>query len=123
MGRPRQFDMDEAPSAVREEFWLHGYAGTSIDRLLEATGLGKGSFYVAFGDKRTLFLRVLHEYATARVATMRDLHRGSRRAIEALQAMLRPALGPRDCFLANCTAELSPPMPTSLLSLARRVAR
>ena len=110
--------MDEALTAVREEFWRHGYAGTSIDRLLEATNLGKGSFYAAFGDKRTLFLRVLHEYATTRVATMRDLHRGSRRAIEALQATLRPALGPRGCFLANCTVELSP-QDADVVALAR----
>lgn len=100
--------MDEALTAVREEFWRQGYAATSVDRLLEATNLGKGSFYAAFGDKRTLFLRVLNEYATASVATMRELHRGSRRAIEALRATLRPALGPRGCFLANSTAELSP---------------
>lgn len=118
--------MDEALTAVREEFWRHGYAGTSVDRLLEATNLGKGSFYAAFGDKRMLFLRVLQEYATTRVATMRDLHRGSRRAIEALQATLRPALqatvrpalGPRGCFLANCTAELSP-QDADVVALAR----
>jgi TetR/AcrR family transcriptional repressor of nem operon len=118
MGRPREFDMDEALTAVREEFWRHGYAGTSVDRLLEATNLGKGSFYAAFGDKRTVFLRVLHEYATTRVATIRDLHRGSRRAIEALQATLRPALRPRGCFLANCTAELSP-QDADVVALAR----
>jgi AcrR family transcriptional regulator len=104
--------MDEALTAVREEFWRHGYAGTSVDRLLEATNLGKGSFYAAFGDKRTLFLRVLHEYATTRVATIRDLHRGSRRAT------LRPALRPRGCFLANCTAELSP-QDADVVALAR----
>jgi len=118
MGRPRKFDIDEALTAVREEFWLHGYAGTSIDRLLEATNLGKGSFYAAFGDKRTLFLRVLHEYATTSVATMRDLHRGSRRAIEALRATLRAAPRPRGCFLANCTAELSP-QDADVVALAR----
>ena len=126
MGRPREFDIDEALAVVREEFWLHGYAGTSIDRLVEATNLGKGSFYAAFGDKRTLFLRVLREYATTRVATMRDLHGGSRRAIEALQATLRPALqasvrpalGPRGCFLANSIAELSP-QDADVVALAR----
>ncbi len=71
MGRPRTFDMDEALTAVREEFWRHGYAATSVDKLLEVTKLGKGSLYAAFGDKRTLFLRVLNEYAAARVAGRR----------------------------------------------------
>jgi len=108
MGRPRTFDMEEALSAVREEFWEHGYAATSIDMLLDATKLGKGSFYAAFGDKRTVFLRVLNAYATTRVANVKNRLHGSRRAIEGLQAMLAPTLGPRGCFLANCTAELSP---------------
>jgi len=118
MGRPRTFDMDKALTAVRNEFWRHGYAATSVDRLLEATNLGKGSFYAAFGDKRTLFLRVLQEYAATRVAAMRELHRGSRRAIETLQATLRPTLGPRGCLLSNCTAELSP-QDADVVALAR----
>lgn len=100
--------MEEALSAVREEFWEHGYAATSIDRLLDATKLGKGSFYAAFGDKRTVFLRVLNAYATTRLANVKNRLHGSLRAIEGLQAMLAPTLGPRGCFLANCTAELSP---------------
>ncbi len=66
MGRPRQFDMDEALTAVREEFWRHGYAPGTSGR--QASGgyepRKASSFYAAFGDKRTLFLRVLHEYAT-----------------------------------------------------------
>jgi TetR/AcrR family transcriptional repressor of nem operon len=118
MGRPRTFDMEEALAAVREEFWGHGYAATSIDMLLEATKLGKGSFYAAFGDKRTVFLRVLDAYATTSVANVKNRHHGSRRAREALQAMLVPALGPRGCFLANCTAELSPQDP-DVVAIAR----
>ena len=109
--------MDEALTAVRDEFWRHGYAATSVDRLLEATNLGKGSFYAAFGDKRTLFLRVLKEYAATRVAAMRELHDGSRSAIAALHATLRPTLGSRGCLLANCTAELSP-QDTDVVALA-----
>jgi TetR/AcrR family transcriptional repressor of nem operon len=108
MGRPREFDIEETLVKVREEFWRHGYAATSVDRLMEATNLGKGSLYAAFGDKRALFLRVLSEYASARVAAFRDLHNGAPRAIDALRATLRPMFGVRGCFLANCTVELSP---------------
>jgi len=108
MGRPREFDIEETLTKVREEFWRHGYAATSLDRLMEATNLGKGSLYAAFGDKRALFLRVLHEYAGARVAAFGHLHSSAPRAIDALRATLRPAFGARGCFLANCTVELSP---------------
>jgi AcrR family transcriptional regulator len=108
MGRPREFDIEETLAKVRDQFWRHGYAATSIDRLMEATNLGKGSLYSAFGDKRALFLRVLREYASARVAAFRDLHSRAPRAIDALRATLRPTFGARGCFLANCTVELSP---------------
>ena len=108
MGRPREFDIEEKLAKVREEFWRHGYAATSLDRLMEATNLGKGSLYAAFGDKRALFLRVLRGYASARVAAVRDLHSSAPRAIDALHATLRPTCGARGCFLANCTVELAP---------------
>ena len=108
MGRPREFDIEETLAKVRDQFWRHGYVATSVDQLMEATNLGKGSLYAAFGDKRALFLRVLREYASARVAAARELHSRAPRAINALRATLRPTPGGRGCFLANCTVELSP---------------
>ena len=118
MGRPREFDTDKALAKVQEEFWRHGYAATSLERLMEATSLGKGSLYAAFGDKRTLLLRVLTDYANASVAGMRDLHGSSVRAIDALRATLRPMFGDRGCFLANCTVELAP-HDSEVVALAR----
>jgi AcrR family transcriptional regulator len=58
VARPRSFDEDEVLRAVRDQFWSTGYAATSKDDILAPTGLGKGSFYGAFGDKHRLFLRV-----------------------------------------------------------------
>lgn len=42
-------------SAARDAFVRTGYAGTSIDDLLRATGLQRASLYSAFGSKRGLF--------------------------------------------------------------------
>lgn len=61
MPRPREFDENRVLLAVRDEFWDKGYAATSMDDLLRVSGLGKGSLYGAFGDKRSLFLRVLRD--------------------------------------------------------------
>ncbi|HTU13458.1 MAG TPA: TetR/AcrR family transcriptional regulator [Allosphingosinicella sp.] len=61
-GRPRSFDTDEVLGRVRDIFWRHGFAGTSMDQLSAATGLHKPSLYGAFGDKRKLFLAVLNNY-------------------------------------------------------------
>ena len=61
-GRPRSFDPDRVLADVRDTFWRYGYAGTSVDQLVSATGLHKPSLYGAFGDKRRLYLAALDAY-------------------------------------------------------------
>jgi TetR/AcrR family transcriptional repressor of nem operon len=65
MARPRQFDPDEVVDRSMREFWERGYRETSVDDLVEATGVQPGSLYNAFpGGKRALFLRALDRYST-----------------------------------------------------------
>ncbi|MEY2457302.1 MAG: TetR/AcrR family transcriptional regulator, transcriptional repressor for nem operon, partial [Acidimicrobiaceae bacterium] len=72
MARPREFDEKKVLRAAREQFWSVGYAGTTMDAIAAATGLGKGSLYGAFGDKRRLFLRVFDGYCTDVVEQVRQ---------------------------------------------------
>ncbi|PRY56540.1 TetR/AcrR family transcriptional regulator [Glycomyces artemisiae] len=62
MGRPKEFEPDEVVAQAMEAFWTGGYAGTSPADLAEATGVGKGSLYHAFGSKRELFGKALEMY-------------------------------------------------------------
>ena len=62
-GRPRTFDESEALEKATQVFWSKGYDGVTIDDLVEGMGVGRPSLYAVFGDKRTLFLRVLRAYA------------------------------------------------------------
>ena len=62
MGRPPGFDKDEVVHAVERQFRRTGYAGTSVDDIAKAGGLGRGSLYAAFGDKSKLYLRTLEAY-------------------------------------------------------------
>jgi len=55
MARPRAFDEALVLSQSRSLFAAQGYNGTSIDDLVKATGLLRGSLYKAFGSKRNLF--------------------------------------------------------------------
>ena len=48
--------------AARDAFWATGFAGTSLDELAAATGMNRPSLYAAFGDKRTLYLKVMDRY-------------------------------------------------------------
>ncbi|MEU6250757.1 TetR/AcrR family transcriptional regulator [Glycomyces sp. NPDC047010] len=62
MGRPKEFQPDAVVAQAMEAFWTSGYAGTSPADLAEATGVGKGSLYHAFGSKRELFGKALDLY-------------------------------------------------------------
>ena len=59
MGRPRGFDEQDAVAAATTVFRERGYAATSVDDLVAATGVHRGSLYGVFGSKHGLFLRVL----------------------------------------------------------------
>jgi AcrR family transcriptional regulator len=61
-GRPRQYDPELALAKAAEVFWKHGYAATSLDDLVTATGMNRPSLYAAFGDKRDLYLTTLQRY-------------------------------------------------------------
>ena len=58
-GRPRAYDPDEALARAAAAFWKAGYAGTSLDDLVAATGMNRPSLYAAFGDKREIYLKTL----------------------------------------------------------------
>jgi TetR/AcrR family transcriptional repressor of nem operon len=62
MARTREFDTDAVVEAAMGAFRSKGYEGTSIQDLVEATGLGRGSLYAAFGSKDGLYLAVLDRY-------------------------------------------------------------
>src|SRR5271155_2443758 len=62
-GRPRSFDERQALEKATRVFRSKGYDGVTIDDLVAGMGVGRPSLYAVFGDKRTLFLRVLKDYA------------------------------------------------------------
>jgi AcrR family transcriptional regulator len=115
MARPRSFDEEEVLRAARDQFWTLGYAATSLDDLIAATGLGKGSLYGAFGSKRELFLRVLDEYCARAVDNVRNALAGpddsAARRLRAFVLAETRAISAdpkrRGCLLAKATAELA----------------
>ncbi|PRY00054.1 TetR/AcrR family transcriptional regulator [Allonocardiopsis opalescens] len=109
MARPRSFDEKQVLTAVRDQFWDAGYAATSLEDLMRVSGLGKGSLYAAFGDKRRLFLRVLRGYTDDSHGHLRRALAETPRALDALRALLEAPTGAttrRGCLMANSTCEL-----------------
>ena len=62
MAGVKQFDRDEVIERAMDLFWQRGYESTSVDDLVEATGINRGSLYGTFGDKRRLFLATIDRY-------------------------------------------------------------
>jgi AcrR family transcriptional regulator len=68
LGRPREFDVDEALDRAIDVFQRNGYEGSSVAELTEAMGINPPSLYAAFGNKETLFRKALNRYAVRRTA-------------------------------------------------------
>jgi len=62
MARPREFDVEAALERATELFWSRGYEATSVQDLVDATGVNRASLYGTFGDKAQLFAAVLARY-------------------------------------------------------------
>jgi AcrR family transcriptional regulator len=71
-GRPRGFDEDEALERAMHVFWRKGFEGASLNDLTAAMGIQPTSLYRAFGNKRTLFQKVLARYMAGPVAFVHD---------------------------------------------------
>jgi TetR/AcrR family transcriptional repressor of nem operon len=62
MPRPATFNADVVLERAMHLFWTQGYAGTSIQDLVEGAELLRGSLYHTFGDKRSLYIQTLRRY-------------------------------------------------------------
>lgn len=61
-GRPRAYDPDLVLEKALRVFWEKGFAATSLDDLVEATGVNRPSLYAGFGDKEALYLKSMQRY-------------------------------------------------------------
>jgi TetR/AcrR family transcriptional regulator, transcriptional repressor for nem operon len=112
-GRPTQFEEVEVLSAAAALFWSKGYESTSSEDLLTAMGMGKGSFYHAFGSKRALFEKVLETFNHPVLAGLKTSLEAGMPPLEAIKTLFRqmtaaPDLVKRNgCFMGNTLSELS----------------
>lgn len=108
LGRPREFDEDEALTAIMEVFWAKGFDGTSLSDLMEATGLKKGSLYAAFGDKRAMYLKALALYDRIWIDRAAGRLSGEGEPLSRIEAFLQAASSNADgrgCFLCNAAID------------------
>ena len=115
MSRPKEFNPDDAVEKAMQVFWHKGYEATSMEDLLTAMDLNRGSLYDTFGDKRQLFLKVIDRYCTTFVGSKFSLLDQPGPALPTLRrfihGMIEGALADpqrRGCLIANTVMELAP---------------
>jgi TetR/AcrR family transcriptional repressor of nem operon len=115
MPRLKEFIPDDALEKAMQVFWHKGYEATSMEDLLEAMDLNRGSLYDTFGDKRQLFLKVMDRYCTTFVGPKFSLLEQPGPALPTLRrfidGMIEGGLADpqrRGCLIANTAMELSP---------------
>ena len=115
MSRPKEFNPDDAIEKAMQVFWHKGYEATSMEDLLIAMDLNRGSLYDTFGDKRQLFLKVMDRYCTTFVGPKFSLLDQPGPALPTLRrfiiGMIEGGLADpqrRGCFISNTVMELSP---------------
>jgi TetR/AcrR family transcriptional repressor of nem operon len=110
----KQFDTDEVLEKAMCAFWDRGYEATSMQDLVDHTGINRGSLYATFGDKQSLFIAALRRYDENRRANtlaVLEARFAPRDAILELflsfsnQASERGKN--RGCFLTNTALELA----------------
>ena len=62
MARTEVFNREDVLQRAKNIFWLKGYNGTSMQDLVDATGLNRSSIYNSFGSKMELYEKTLLKY-------------------------------------------------------------
>ena len=110
----KQFDANEVLDKAMQTFWSCGYEATSMQDLVDRTGINRGSLYATYGDKRALFLSALRMYDDkVRRKMLVDIE-ASNSPRNAIRQVFREFSdnvsedgGNRGCFLTNTALELA----------------
>lgn len=111
--RTKDFEPDEVAEAAMRVFWERGYSATSVQHLVEGTGLSRSSLYGTFENKQGLYERALRRYeaVTTRNVELLAEEGGARELVRRLLlGILEDELGDplrRGCLVANASLELA----------------
>lgn len=107
MGRPKEFDPDEALCAALQVFWKHGYDGASLTELTDAMGITRPSLYATYGNKEELFRKVLDRYEQSHLCFVAEalaepsVSRAIERLLDGYAQVLTDPMHPPGCLGVN----------------------
>lgn len=113
-GRPKNFDESAVVEKATKVFMDKCYDAASADELLEAMGIGKGSFYHAFqGGKQELYQRSLQQFSEQFSQKLETAIANAPNGIDVIKnyfyfiAEGGKATKNRGCYMGNALVQLS----------------
>lgn len=115
MAGKKAFLPDQALETVMNLFWQQGYEGSSIEDIVQCTGLGRGSLYDTFGDKHALYVAALQRYLTKFRMEIASYEQPETSLTDTLEHYFQHWIegllsdpAHRGCFLVNAIIEMAP---------------
>ncbi|NOQ13450.1 MAG: TetR family transcriptional regulator [Methyloprofundus sp.] len=112
MARSKAFNEEDVLDKAVAVFWAKGYEATSMQDLVEAMGIQRGSLYATFGSKQQLFLQSLERYGKVVVKQFLDILESKSSAVESIELFFAQLVehlltaGPlRSCLVTNSAIE------------------
>lgn len=111
--RVKEFDPEKVTESAMDVFWRKGFAATSIQDLVEETGLSRSSLYSTFKNKEELYQKALHHYQIKTKANI-ELLSSSGSVKDLISQLLFQIIEDeltdsqhRGCLIANASLELA----------------
>ena len=111
MPRTKEYSKEEVLEAATNVFWKRGFRSTSMNDLVNVTGLNKHSMYGEFENKEGLFLACIDHYVNTSTKYLMDILADEPLGIGNIKAFLKNRIeyassGECDgCLLINTTVE------------------
>ena len=106
------FDREQVINDVMELFWKKGYNGTSMQDLVDVTGLNRSSFYNTFGDKFSLFEESLKAYQVQQDEFLSESFAEAKSPKQAIISLFKGISDDirsgnnKGCMITSCTTEM-----------------
>ncbi|MDX2160333.1 MAG: TetR family transcriptional regulator [bacterium] len=115
MARPKEFDRTKTVDKALEIFWCKGYEATSVQDLLDAMEINRGSMYDTFHDKYSLYVEALSRYEATEAAPLFAVLNEPMTGRAAIDQFFDTLLDEithdtkrKGCFVVNTIIELAP---------------
>lgn len=113
MPKVENFNREEVITKAMKVFHDKGYNGTSMQDLVDTTGLNRSSIYNSFGSKLEMFMEVLKFYESFHSAIIKNELAQTSTPEEALRLVFELHLNDvlqnpdkKGCMIVNCKSEM-----------------